>query len=54
MITIFDWFGYDVPYKKCYQIIKEAGFDGVLLYWSNEFGNINYKDNLELARHDTF
>lgn len=51
MITIFDWFGYDVPYEKRYRIIKETGFDGVLLYWSNEFGNINYKHNVHQARH---
>lgn len=51
MITIFDWFGYDVPYDERYRIIKESGFDGVLLYWSNEFGNMNYKHNAHLARH---
>lgn len=51
MITIFDWFGYDVPYGERYGIIKESGFDGVLLYWSNEFGNMNYNQNVQLARH---
>lgn len=50
MITIFDWFGYDIPYKERYQLIKQAGFDGVLLYWSDEFGNADYKLNTELAR----
>ena len=52
MITIFDWFGYETPYKECYQLIKKAGFDGVLLYWSDEFGNVDYKHNVELARHE--
>ena len=45
MITIFDWFGYEVPHQKRYELIKQAGFDGVLLYWSDEFGNIDYKNN---------
>lgn len=52
MITIFDWFGYEAPHKERYQLIKQAGFDGVLLYWSNEFGNIDYKHNAELARYE--
>lgn len=53
MINIFDWFGYDMPYnRERYQLIKEAGFDGVLLYWSNEFGNIDYRHNPELARQN--
>lgn len=52
MITIFDYFGYEVPYKERYQIIKSAGFDGVLLYWSDEFGNVEYEHNPELARNE--
>lgn len=51
MITINDYFGYEVPYKERYQIIKSAGFDGVLLYWSDEFGNVEYKHNPEFARN---
>lgn len=51
MITIFDYFGFEVPYKERYRLIKESGFDGVLLYWSDEFGNINYKCNPEQARN---
>lgn len=51
MITIFDYFGFEVPYKERYRLIKEAGFDGVLLYWSDEFGNVNYKWNPEQARN---
>jgi len=35
MITIYDWFGYELPIKERYRLIKEAGFDGVLLWWSN-------------------
>jgi sugar phosphate isomerase/epimerase len=38
MVTIYDWFGYELPIKERYQLIKEAGFDGVLLWWSDGFG----------------
>lgn len=32
MITIYDWFGYELPIKERYQLIKEAGFDGSEIY----------------------
>lgn len=55
MITIYDWFGYDLPIEKRYQLIKEAGFDGVLLWWSNGFGRDtsgknDYLNGPQLAR----
>ena len=50
MITIFEWFGYEIPYEERYRLIKEAGFDGVLLYWGKEYGNTEFKHNPELAR----
>lgn len=50
MITIFDYFGYDTPYKERYKVIKEVGFDGVLLFWSDEFGNKDYKLLPQYAR----
>ena len=31
MITIYDWFGYELPIKERYRLIREAGFDSVLL-----------------------
>ncbi len=34
MITIYDWFGYELPKKERYRLIKESGFDGVLMWWS--------------------
>jgi L-ribulose-5-phosphate 3-epimerase len=45
MITIYDWFGYELPIKERYQLIKEAGFDGVLLWWSDGFGRDCYGRN---------
>ena len=55
MITIYDWFGYELPIKERYELIKEAGFDGVLLWWSDGFGRDtlgvkDYRNGPELAR----
>ncbi|WP_099468649.1 sugar phosphate isomerase/epimerase family protein [Konateibacter massiliensis] len=50
MITIYDWFGYELPIKKRYQLIKKAGFDGVLLWWSEGFGRNDYRNGPQIAR----
>jgi sugar phosphate isomerase/epimerase len=50
MISIYDWFGYDLPMKERYHLIKEAGFEGVMLWWSDGFGRNYYRDAPELAR----
>ncbi|OAB29619.1 xylose isomerase [Paenibacillus macquariensis subsp. defensor] len=55
MITIYDWFGYELPIKERYQLIKEAGFDGVLLWWSDGFGRdcfgrSDYRNGPQIAR----
>ena len=50
MFTIFDWFGYNLPIKERYRLIKQAGFDGVMLYWSDEFGDADYKSFPQYAK----
>lgn len=51
MISIYDWFGYEVAIQDRYKLIKEAGFDGVLLWWSRGFGRgDDYRDGVSLAR----
>ena len=55
MISIYDWFGYEIPINERYKLIKKAGFDGVLLWWSNGFGRDvsgidEYLKGPELAR----
>ncbi|EGW38755.1 sugar phosphate isomerase/epimerase family protein [Desulfosporosinus sp. OT] len=50
MITIYDWFGYELPIKERYRLIKEAGFDGVLLWWSDGFGRNDYRNGPQIAR----
>ncbi|WP_240762395.1 sugar phosphate isomerase/epimerase family protein [Paenibacillus thalictri] len=50
MITIYDWFGYELPIKDRYQFIKAAGFDGVLLWWSEDFNRNDYRNGPQIAR----
>ncbi len=50
MVTIYDWFGYELPIKERYQLIKEAGFDGILMWWSDGFGRGDYRSGPQLAR----
>lgn len=50
MITIYDWFGYELPINERYQLIKQAGFDGVLLWWSEGFDRNDYRSGPQLAR----
>lgn len=38
MISIYDWFGYDIPIKERYNLINNIGFNSVMLWWSNGFG----------------
>lgn len=38
MVAIYDWFGYSMPIAERYLRIREAGFDGVLMWWSEGFG----------------
>jgi len=48
--TIYDWFGYEVPVKERYRLIKEAGFDGVLLWWSEHLGRGDYRNGPQMIR----
>jgi len=50
MITIYDWFGYELPIKERYRLIKEAGFDGVLLWWSEYLGRNDYRSGPQIVR----
>ena len=55
MVGIYDCFGYgkgyDVPFAERYKLIKNAGFDCVMLWWSNMFGRgEGYQEDVCLAR----
>ena len=55
MTGIYDCFGYgpgyDVPFKDRYRLIRDAGFDCVMLWWSDRFGRgAGYEQDADLAR----
>ena len=55
MIGIYGCFGYgpgyDVPFGERYKRIREAGFDCVMLWWSDRFGRgTGYEKDADLAR----
>lgn len=56
MTGIYDCFGYgpgyDVPFAERYRLIREAGFDSVMLWWSDRFGRgEGYEQDADLARN---
>ncbi|MGN0746951.1 MAG: sugar phosphate isomerase/epimerase family protein [Aristaeellaceae bacterium] len=55
MTGIYDCFGYgegyDVPFPERYRLIREAGFDCVMLWWSDRFGRgEGYRQDAQYAR----
>ncbi|MBR5387602.1 MAG: sugar phosphate isomerase/epimerase [Eubacterium sp.] len=55
MIGIYDCFGYgpgyDVSFDGRYRLIRDAGFDCVMLWWSDKFGRgFGYEKDADLAR----
>lgn len=55
MIGIYDCFGYgkgyDVPFDERYKLIRNAGFEYVMLWWSDRFGRgIGYQRDVQFAR----
>jgi L-ribulose-5-phosphate 3-epimerase len=50
MITIYDWFGYKLPIKERYRLIKETGFDGVMLWWSEFLDRNDYRNGPQIVR----
>lgn len=55
MIGIYDCFGYgtgyEVSFEERYKLIKNAGFDCVMLWWSDKFGRgMGYQKDVRYAR----
>jgi len=50
MITTLAWYGYEMPKKQNFELIKQIGFDGVLVWWNDEFGDRDFRNNPKLAR----
>ncbi|GLG04572.1 hypothetical protein ACI3DN_03895 [Sellimonas catena] len=56
MVGIYDCFGYggsfDVSFEDRYKLIKWAGFDCVMLWWSDKFGRgTGYQEDVRLAQN---
>lgn len=56
MIGIYDCFGYgkgyNIPFEERYKLIKNAGFDCVMLWWSDKFGRgTGYQKDVEYAQN---
>jgi len=50
MLSIFQWFGYqELSPAESFRLIKQAGFDAVLLWWDDEF-DPDYRKQPELAQ----
>ena len=52
MITIHCGIGCDMPAKEKFQMIKQAGFDGVLIMWSDFFGDVDFRDYPEASQKE--
>ena len=50
MISVFSWFGYELPLKERIDLIRQAGFEGIMLWWGDEYGILNYRDAPKMAR----
>ena len=53
MLSIFNWFGYrELTHAEGFRLIKQAGFDAVLLWWDFAEGGEDYRLQPELARRE--
>jgi len=53
MLSIFNWFGYrELTHAEGFRLIRQAGFEGVLLWWDYAEGGEDYRLQPELARRE--
>ena len=53
MLSIFNWFGYrDLTRAEGFRLIRQAGFDAVLLWWDYAESGEEYRRQPELARRE--
>ncbi len=51
MLSIFDWFGYQLTMEERYGLIKKAGFSQVMILWGHRLGRgVDYRLAPEIAR----
>lgn len=53
-LSIFSWFGFPIPMEERFKLIKEAGFDGILLWWGDKYAGVDgdKSQHPELARRN--
>lgn len=51
-LSIFAWFGYALPLAESLGKIRAAGFDAVLLWWSDGLDGLSRIDQAALARRN--
>jgi len=51
MLSIFSWFGYrELSHAESFRLIRQAGFEGILLWWDEIPDCPDYRQHPELAR----
>jgi L-ribulose-5-phosphate 3-epimerase len=50
MLTLNAWFGYALPMRERCRLMKQAGFDGVFIYWNDDYGDLDYRTYADIAR----
>jgi sugar phosphate isomerase/epimerase len=40
-LTIFSWIGFPISMEERFKYIKAAGFDGIMLWWSDQYAGID-------------
>lgn len=51
MLSIYDWFGYQLTMEERYRLIRKAGFSGVMILWGHRLGRgVDYRLAPEIAR----
>lgn len=51
MLSIYgSWYGYELPLAERLTLAAQAGFEGILLWWSDEYDRPDYRSQPEIAR----
>ena len=50
MISIYTWFGYAMPLTELIRLIKQAGFDGAMIWWRERNEEQDYSAAIQTAR----
>jgi len=50
MISIYTWFGYALPLRELIILIKQAGFDGAMIWWRENNEKKDYSESIKTAR----